>query len=853
MTKIRIESDSEEDRGKTFAGQEIKIVPKVKRKKRSGGGSSSSNKKTIVYIVSDAPADQGRTFAGQKILSPTEYEQIRKSSSSSVSVQQRAVNQQERTQINQQIEKEREQQRAEQRKQTLEKLQSNNAQDQLNKRIQASVGAQIREQQRNAPIQQTKSVPVKIPEKKKTAQEIRDEMNTISAPEVKEDKRTIIGKIFDYPFEKLESAATFLSDKRQAELMKPESKRNMLYTAGGGTAAFLINIPVALKQQVVDPLRTPVETAKGIKDTAVALTTSEGRSNLMRAKDDFAQRLASGDPIAASNVAAALTGPKVSASVTEATFKGAARVKKAVEFAGKTEVPRAVYDNPEVIAGKTKMPEIGSTKEIIDLYEKANRKVTTASSQKLGKVDPETGAPTSNPLKGKQQAGDTRKGALGKEDGGINVAPKGSGTSYFLRLTDDAAETKYTLNPKKIYESIKSEFQTPTITEFETKGVVAPPKKVLDTPGFQAVKQWQKEELAGTGKVAVTKRGMIGKGELPSKKFYNEKTKKVEFEKGTSEIELTIPQGQKFKQTAFDKYIVVDGKKVAIREAELIIDKADDVSRIKAERLQRADNILKKKIAQEQKYMDSSGYGATKYKSPLPELSRIGIMGSGSKSPISPKSNYGFSGPQAKSGGSFPNPASVSSSSPISPGKSPIGGSPSGGGGSSPNYPSPGPTGGGSGGGSGGSSSGGTSGGSFPGGGTPSFPNIPPIVGSPGGNKFRIPNFNRENQKKNNAAYDVYIRENGKRIKANDQPLPYNLAQRTGLNVIDNTVAASFELQKRGSTRQPDIPAFGSSEKIRMRKTKNALLFVEKSKYRIDTQGEKQGLGAAKFLRRFRL
>jgi len=79
------------------------------------------------------------------------------------------------------------------------------------------------------------------------------------------------------------------------------------------------------------------------------------------------------------------------------------------------------------------------------------------------------------------------------------------------------------------------------------------------------------------------------------------------------------------------------------------------------------------------------------------------------------------------------------------------------------------------------------------------------------------------------------------------------MALKQGKNIVDNTVAGSFELQKRGTTNTPDIPTQIIGDKFRARKTKNALRVVEKSKNRIDTPGEKQGLSAAKFLGRFKL
>jgi len=653
----------------------------------------------------------------------------------------------------------------------------------------------------------------------------------LEAPKVKtydDPNKSWFGNNLDKYSDKLKNFHYDLKNNAQEEAFNGEmtsaAKSSILNM--GAVATGLV---VSAKEIVIDPWRTPIKSTKGALEGAVDLAIKPtAREEFAKSAGGFGQKLQSGDPTAVSQTVVALASPEIPGIV----IKAAGSTTRAARFINKVEAPVEDYVHPEVISGKSNMPSAKGTKDIIDGYNKADGKVVTFSPQKLGKVNPETGSPTSNPLKGEQVAGDTRKGALGMEDGGINVAPKGQGTSYFLRMGDDMSNSKYTMNPKKIWESIKSEFQTPTVTEFQTKGVVRPPKNVLDEPGFEGIKKWQKEELAGTGQVAITKRSMIGQGELPSKNFKNDrKGGKVEKEHGTSEIELTVPQGQEFVQTGIKKYIKVDGKKVAIREAEMIITKTDNLQITKQQKLIRA-----KKLLDEQRNLSSSFGQRTKYKSPFGQYSRFGLFKSSKGSSTPSKS-----GPSILSsfGGSSPGKSGSSANSGSSGGdSSPSGGDSSGG-------SSSGSSDGSSGGDSSGSSFGGSSGGSSGGGsGFPAPPFAPNIPRLPSSDGFKP---------KQKASYDIFIRENGKKIKANKQPVPYNMALKQGKNIVDNTVAGSFELQKRGTTNTPDIPTQIIGDKFRARKTKNALRVVEKSKNRIDTPGEKQGLSAAKFLGRFKL
>lgn len=96
-------------------------------------------------------------------------------------------------------------------------------------------------------------------------------------------------------------------------------------------------------------------------------------------------------------------------------------------------------------------------------------------------------------------------------------------------------------------------------------------------------------------------------------------------------------------------------------------------------------------------------------------------------------------------------------------------------------------------------------------------------------------------------AYDILYRSKGK-VKRLKLHLPLNKALKKGIYLIDNTTSRSFELRVVGLTRESDISK-PSLKKFSIKKGKKALLLVEKSKYSIDTHGEKSGLSIGKLLK----
>lgn len=97
-------------------------------------------------------------------------------------------------------------------------------------------------------------------------------------------------------------------------------------------------------------------------------------------------------------------------------------------------------------------------------------------------------------------------------------------------------------------------------------------------------------------------------------------------------------------------------------------------------------------------------------------------------------------------------------------------------------------------------------------------------------------------------AYDAKIRVKGK-VKTIKLGLPTNRALSKVGKLIDNTTSRSMQLVPVGIIKKTkDISKPSILGKFRVRKGKKALLLVEKSKYSIDTSGEKKGLSIGKLL-----
>lgn len=194
------------------------------------------------------------------------------------------------------------------------------------------------------------------------------------------------------------------------------------------------------------------------------------------------------------------------------------------------------------------------------------------SLRKFGETDVVVTAAPSKVKGPKVEVG--KKAALGLEDPGIYVTPKGEASPYFLRIKGALPmETKYSFN---ILQPVKEFFGVPGVTEFKVKGVTRLPRKVIKQPGFETVGKYFEQTAAKTGKAYITKRSEIGLGEVARQK-YKSPTGKTVVEMGTSELEAVIPLGAEFtyaKQPSFlarvkgfGAYTEFGGKPVAIRQA----------------------------------------------------------------------------------------------------------------------------------------------------------------------------------------------------------------------------------------------------------------------------------------------
>jgi len=118
-----------------------------------------------------------------------------------------------------------------------------------------------------------------------------------------------------------------------------------------------------------------------------------------------------------------------------------------------------------------------------------------------------------------------------------------------------------------------------------------------------------------------------------------------------------------------------------------------------------------------------------------------------------------------------------------------------------------------------------------------------------GGGGFRIPlpppipSFDATGGKEQ--AYDAFVREKGKFIKANNKPMTKRHAKAYASDIVDNSASASFTIKKTSGKPQPTPlgTLFVMGGKFRKSK-KNKKVIVEKRTFRIDTAGEKQGITA---------
>jgi hypothetical protein len=544
-----------------------------------------------------------------------------------------------------------------------------------------------------------------------------------------------------------------------------------------GLGAFVGGTGSAVKDAVVgfyDTITNPKQSAKGLKDFA---TNPETRKKVHQSIVDVAQKAQQGSGSSLGYSFGTIYSPKTPSvlnKVASSTYKNANFIKK-------TQDKATNYLDKNNLKGTDNFPSVKSTKELNKFLKNSNNKVVTSSNAKLkGGV-----------------VGDSRKSALNLEDPGIYVSPKGKGNKYFLRqATGD--NSKYTFNPKTLWQSIKQDYSIPSVTEFKTKGSVVPPKKALNSKGFQGVSKWQQNKLSNTGKISVTKRGLLGRGEIK---------RKSKRDKGTSEIEFVIPKGSNFKVKPTNKYILVDGKKVLIRKGTLDTSRKYIPSKL-------SDSKLNTFISKSKLNKSSSSYNPNiKYKSPY----KYGLYSprySPSK-PYSPSNSY-FKG---KGNSYFPTPSKFKGKSPFSGGST--------GKGSSGGFSGVGSS-------SGKGSSFGSSSSGY------SSSSYSALTGSKG---RRLPKLKNSKVIVPKKGFNLYIKKRGVLTQLNAKPLSYSRASSMIKQKVDNSLLRS------GFVVGKNMPSKSKSKKFNVITKGKSRSFIEKKPYLFDSKLEKtQG----KRLKRFK-
>ena len=103
--------------------------------------------------------------------------------------------------------------------------------------------------------------------------------------------------------------------------------------------------------------------------------------------------------------------------------------------------------------------------------------------------------------------------------------------------------------------------------------------------------------------------------------------------------------------------------------------------------------------------------------------------------------------------------------------------------------------------------------------------------------KFKKKAYRKQEEK--GKGYNVYVRERGRDIKVNKKVLPYNKALNLGAEVADNTPSVTFKLKKaQAKNLEQDDATFLLKNKFE----KRSYGYVEQNTFRIDSEGERQGI-----------
>lgn len=178
-----------------------------------------------------------------------------------------------------------------------------------------------------------------------------------------------------------------------------------------------------------------------------------------------------------------------------------------------------------------------------------------------------------NRLKG-LEIGAGPKGSAGIEDSGLFVGPVGRANLQFSGLGTKTTSSEVGLSVDGFFAS------RPTVNILNVKDVVVPKASSLSEAGFINVNK----PFEGEGVAVITKRSMIGKGEVSPQLFSPVQDIKVGKlvrqkgnlyrEAGTSETEATIPQNSLLQRTSgkTEFYTVVNQKQLFGRDVPLTGD-----------------------------------------------------------------------------------------------------------------------------------------------------------------------------------------------------------------------------------------------------------------------------------------
>jgi hypothetical protein len=228
----------------------------------------------------------------------------------------------------------------------------------------------------------------------------------------------------------------------------------------------------------------PVNTAKLIQGFNTGeITASSIFSSASERAGVLGMGAQSGDVKSAGTIAGSIFGAVNAPTITSVLAKGVKGVGTAateISYIGKPKLPARKYIDESVFSGTT-FPTAKSTK---------------ATEKEF--LDSKT-AITFSPAGFKSTTiGESSKSKLGLEDPGVFVSPIGRGNPYFTRAFQNEKST-YTLNPAKgvasDLQTIFDAFKKPSVTQFKITGVARLPQKVLDVPGFDAVRKYQQEVL----------------------------------------------------------------------------------------------------------------------------------------------------------------------------------------------------------------------------------------------------------------------------------------------------------------------------------------------------------------------